>query len=413
MSREFEVLIVGAGVIGAVTAGLLVANGLCEPGRVAIVADRLPDEPTADADWDLRVFALSRASERVLRECGVWDSLPPNRVHGYERMHVWDAAGQPRGGGAVCFDSADIGEANLGSIVDGRVLQTQCVRRARAAGVVVVDAAVESIDSSEQGARLRLSDGRELRGRLLVAADGTESRTRVMLGIATAGHSYHQDALVAHVRTERSHERSAWQRFLATGPLAFLPLPDGRVSIVWSLVRAEAERLRALDPEAFGAELTAASGAVLGACTLTTGIASFPLQLKYALDYVAPGAVLIGDAAHAVHPLAGQGLNLGLLDCAALVDVLGDAGGAERFADTRVLRRYERWRKSENLVAATAMDGFDRLFSNGNPALAVLRRAGLSAVEHMPAVKRILARRALGLSGDLPDFRAGRSSQRR
>ncbi len=413
MSREFDLVVVGAGITGAVTAALAVARGLCEPARVAIVADRFQAELGADADWDLRVFALSRASERVLRECAVWQRMPRDRIFGYERMCVWDASGAPGGRGCVLFDCAEIGEANLGSIVDARVLQAHCLQAARDAGVVCIEAALQNIAVTGRAARITLGDGRELRCKLLVGADGVESRTRELLGIGTAGHSYHQDALVAHVRTEKPHQATAWQRFLATGPLAFLPLPDGRSSIVWSAELREAERLRGLDARAFNAELTAASGGALGACELTTPIAAFPLKLQYALHYVAPAAALLGDAAHVVHPLAGQGLNLGLLDCAALAEVLGGAAGGEQIGDLRLLRRYERWRKSENLLAAAAMDGFDRLFSNSDPTLTVLRSASLSAVGSVPFAKRQFARRALGLSGDLPSFRADRSSPRR
>jgi 2-polyprenyl-6-methoxyphenol hydroxylase-like FAD-dependent oxidoreductase len=162
--------------------------------------------------------------------------------------------------------------------------------------------------------------------------------------------------------------------------------------------------LRGLDDEAFGAALTAAGGAVLGECELSSPLLSFPLKLQYALDYARPRAVLLGDAAHVVHPLAGQGLNLGLLDCAALAEVLGEAGGAGYFGEHKLLRRYERWRRSENLLAAGALDGLERLFSNADPLRAGLRAAGLSAVGKVPFVKRRLAQRALGLVGDVPEF---------
>ncbi len=225
--------------------------------------------------------------------------------------------------------------------------------------------------------------------------------------------------MVAHVRTAKPHRSTAWQRFLSTGPLAFLPLPDGRCSIVWSASLSEAARLRALDRHAFGLALTAASGGVLGECELTTSIASFPLKLQYALEYVRPRAVLLGDAAHVVHPLAGQGLNLGLLDCAALADVLGQGaagaaagGGGGRtsdaiFGEHKLLRRYERWRRSENLLSAAALDGLERLFGRADPLTVGLRTAGLNAVGKLPFVKRDIARRALGLTGDIPAFLTG------
>ena len=403
-SGDFDVVIVGAGVIGAVMASLLVVRKLSAPGRVAIIADRFAAAPAADADWDMRVFALSRASERVLKACGVWDELPAQRVFAYERMCVWDAGGEPDGKGSLRFDCAEIGEPNLGFIVDGRALQWQCLQAARAAGAVLIEAGLEAAIATDADISVRLSDGRALRSGLLIAADGQESKARALLGIDTGGHIYHQDALVAHVRTAKSHANTAWQRFLPAGPLALLPLADGRSSIVWSTALAGAARLRALDAEAFGAALTAAGGAVLGDCELSTPLASFPLKLQYALDYARPRAVLLGDAAHVVHPLAGQGLNLGLLDCAVLADVLGQAGGGAFFGEHGLLRRYERRRRSENMLAAGAFDGLERLFSTANPLGAGLRAAGLSAVGKVPFLKRRLAQRALGLTGDLPSF---------
>ncbi|MDP9087321.1 MAG: FAD-dependent monooxygenase [Pseudomonadota bacterium] len=403
-SNEFDVVIVGGGVLGLVMGNLLMARKLCISGRVAVVADQPAAVPPLVADWDLRVFAISRASERLLAICGIWNSLPQARVFPYERMCVWDADGKPRGAGSLTFDCAQIGEPNLGHIIEGRALQWQCLQSARAAGVVFIQGAAASIAVCDENVTLHLKDGRELRGELLVAADGSESKARQLLEINTAGHAYHQDALVGHVRTSQPHENTAWQRFLSTGPLAFLPLGDGRSSIVWSVARDQASHLRAIDPERFGQALTEASGEVLGRCELTTTLASFPLKLQYAVDYARPRAVLLGDAAHAVHPLAGQGLNLGLLDCAALAQVLGDAQGAAHFGDYKHLRRYERWRRSENLVAAAALDGLERLFSNSDPKIAALRSAGLSAVEKMPFMKRRFAQRALGLAGDVPEF---------
>lgn len=405
-NRDFDVVIVGAGVIGTAMASLLIARNVSTPGRVAIIADRFATA-AADADWDLRVFALSRASERLLRVCGVWDSVPVQRIFPYERMCVWDAGGEPSGKSSLRFDCAEIGEPNLGFIVDGRALQWHCLQAARSAGAALFEAGLAEITTADADVSLHLIDGRVLRSRLLIAADGQESKTRALLGIETAGHAYHQDALVAHVRTAKPHCSTAWQRFLRLGPLAFLPLPDGRSSIVWSVALSEAERLSALDDEAFGAALTAASGEVLGDCELSTPRARYPLKLQYAMEYARPRAVLLGDAAHVVHPLAGQGLNLGLLDCGVLADVLGQAAGAAYLGEYQLLRRYERRRRSENLLAAGALDGLERFFSAADPLTAGLRAAGLSAVGKVPFVKRHLAQRALGLTGDVPDFLKG------
>jgi 2-polyprenylphenol 6-hydroxylase len=403
-AADFDVLIVGAGVIGTALANLLLKRRLSAAGRVAIVADRFPAPAAAGADWDLRVFALSRASQRLLQVCGVWQSLPRTRVFAYERMCVWDASGTPDGPGSLTFDCAQIGEPDLGCIVEGRALQWQCLQEARAAGAVLIDGAVGAIAAGDKDVRLHLSDGRDLHAKLLVAADGTESKIRELLGIETAGHAYHQDALVAHVTTSRPHASTAWQRFLPGGPVAFLPLNDGRSSIVWSVPRPQAATLRAMDADSFGEALTAASGEALGRCTLTTPLASFPLNLQYALQYAQPRAVLLGDAAHVVHPLAGQGLNLGLLDCGALAQVLGEAGLPENFGDYRYLRRYERWRRSENLKAAAALDGLQRLFSATDPLSTRLRSTGLDLVGRMPFIKRRFAQRALGIAGDVPEF---------
>jgi 2-octaprenylphenol hydroxylase len=411
--RDFDLVVVGAGITASVMASVALARKLGAPGRVAIVAEQPMQTAAAasitESDWGLRVFALSRASQRLLKICGAWQLLPTGKICAYERMCVWEhPVGEPHGAGSLNFDCAELGEPNLGFIVEGDALQTQCRRAASAAGAVYIEAGIAEVTVTDANARIRLDDGRELLSQLLIAADGVDSKTRALLGIETAGHAYHQDALVAHVRTAKPHRNTAWQRFLPTGPLAFLPLPDGRSSIVWSAARAEATRLRSLDPAAFSAALAAASGEVLGSCELTTPVASFPLKLQYAVEYARPRAVLVGDAAHTVHPLAGQGLNLGLLDCASLAEVLSgdprDRGSRRSFGEFKLLRRYERWRKAENLLAATAMDALERLFSSSNPALSRLRIAGLGAVGRMPFVKRRLALQALGLRGDLPAF---------
>ena len=396
---DFDVLVVGAGAVGATLAALLLERAPLSRCRVALIASRWP-APTA-ADWDLRVFALSRASERILGAAGVWPALNRARIEPYERMCVWDAAGSAEGSGALTFDAAEIGEANLGYIVDGAELQWQCLEAAKRAGVILIEAAVSALELQAGAVRLSLEDGRVLRSRLVVGADGIDSKIRELAALGSAGHAYHQQALVAHVHTVKSHQRTAWQRFLPTGPLAFLPLSDGRSSLVWSTSSAEAKRLAALEAGEFSRELTSASDAVLGECTLASGRASFAVKLQYAQAYVAPRLALVGDAAHVVHPLAGQGLNLGLLDVASLTEVL-EGAGVEALGDEAPLRRYERWRRSENLLAAAGLDGLERLFSSSNPVTGFARRSGLSLIERLPPLKRRLARQALGLAGDIP-----------
>ncbi len=419
MKREFDVAIVGAGLVGSVLAALLVTRRVCPPGRVALI-DPQPARDGDGPDWDLRVFAINRASQRLLAASGVWERLPRARIQPYERLCVWDAAGSPAGAGSLTFDCAEIGEPDLGHIVDGRSLKWHGLQAARQLGVVVVEAGVRTVSIDEAAAQIRLGDGREVAAGLVAVADGAESPTRQRLGIGTSGHGYAADALVAHVATATGHRNTAWQRFLPTGPLALLPLSDGRSSIVWSVVRDEADRLCSLEPTSFSEALESASAGVLGKTQLDSAIGRHPLRLRTADRLVGDRVALLGDAAHAVHPLAGQGLNLGLLDCGALVAVLEAAADPRIFGDRRVLRRYERWRRSEVLPAAAGFDALDRLFSNTDPVLAVLRSAGLGLVGRLPLAKRWFAAQALGTAGDLPPFVAGggaitdgRSSPRR
>ena len=321
-------------------------------------------------------------------------------------MCVWDASGSPGGAGSLTFDCAEIGEPNLGFIVEGRALASASLESAAASGAVLIEGAIQMLRVDEREARIRLEDGRDLAAKLLIAADGVASKSRELLGIETAGHIYHQDALVAHVRTTQPHRNTAWQRFL---PRRSARVPAAARRPLFHRMERRRARRRAVcarsTPSAFAAALETASAAALGGIELTTPVASFPLQLKVAVDYARPRAVLLGDAGHAVHPLAGQGLNLGLLDCAALAEALAPAAGsAELLGEPRLLRRYERWRKSENLLAATALDALERLFSSSNPLIERLRGAGLGAVGRVPVLKRALALRALGLSGDVPAF---------
>lgn len=409
MKTDFDIVVVGAGMVGACATTLLARSSLCTAARIALVDARPPVAPAPNADIDLRVSAISRATERILTACGAWAAIRTARTHPYQRMHVWDAGSSPDGSGALRFDAAEVGEPNLGYIVENRWLQWQLFDAAAKAGITIFRQAVTGLELGASAATVSLAEGRSVTAALVVAADGADSPLRALAGIETKGWGYAQEALVTHIATELPHGDTARQRFLETGPIALLPLADGRSSIVWSTTPEQAEAMREVDAGDFAHAVEQATDHVLGSVTASAPRASFPLRLIHALEYTRPRLVLIGDAAHAVHPLAGLGVNLGFLDAAALTETLVDARerGAE-LGDLKVLRRYERWRKSENLAAMGLLDGIHRLFANSNPVLGSLRRFGLGSVERLGPVKHFFIRRALGTAGDLP--RAARAA---
>ena len=403
MKRDFDVIVVGGGMVGAACAAIFGAYGPTTSLRVALLEPRPATMPGAGEPLDLRVSALSRASQRLLERAGAWPRVAERGAAAYQRMVVWDERGTPDGAGSIRFDAASLGEPDLGHIVENRAIQAALTERAVAHGVTLLRAGVDAISTGGEAAVVATTEARRLGAALVVAADGGDSAVRRLAGIDTRGWDYGQHAVVAHLRPERPHADTAWQRFLATGPLALLPLADGRVSLVWSTTPERAAGLAGLDDPAFGAEVTAASAAVLGALVPTTPRAAFPLRLLHATAYTRPRLALVGDAAHGVHPLAGQGVNLGLMDVAALAQVLGDAvGQGADPGDVAVLRRYERWRKAENLPAMALMDGLKRLFSNDDPRLSWLRRSGLGLLDRAPPLKRGLIERAMGIAGDIP-----------
>jgi 2-octaprenylphenol hydroxylase len=324
------------------------------------------------------------------------------RVSPFRDMRVWDATGF----GSIHFDSADLGEPLLGWIIENRVIQYALLERVQQFPAVELHcpAALETAHPLDEGGWwMRVNDGCEFTTRLLVGADGAQSRVRQLAGIETGGWGYDQHAVVANVRTAKPHQETAWQRFLPSGPLAFLPLHDGRCSIVWSDTPERAAGLLMLNDNDFGEALAAAFEARLGAIVQVGPRAAFPLRVQHAHAYVKPGIALIGDAAHVIHPLAGQGVNLGLLDAATLAEVLLDAVAADRdIGSLKVLRRYERWRKGDNLLMLGIMDGFKRLFGSTLPPVRLLRNLGLNLTDAAGPLKNLIARRAMGLEGDLP-----------
>ena len=294
-------------------------------------------------------------------------------------MVVWDAAGRRDGRDVLRFSAAEAGEPDLGHIVDNPRVQWALHESPHVGAVTQLRAGLQGLESDDDTVRVTLSDGRRYACALVVGADGGKSRVRELCGIGRAGWTYGQTAVVAHLRPEQPHRGTAYQRFLPDGPIAFLPLRDGRVSLVWTTTPEDAAALQAAEPAEFGRRVTEASDRVLGSVALDSDRAGFPLALWHSREYVRPRLALVGDAAHTIHPLAGQGVNLGFLDAAALVEVLGDAvaaGGDP--CGLRSLRRYERWRRSENALMLGVCDSINRLFGAKNVAVAGARRLGLS-----------------------------------
>jgi 2-polyprenylphenol 6-hydroxylase len=409
--RRHTIVIAGAGPVGLAVACLLCRARGAGALRILIVDSGAP--PHWDADkMDLRVYALSRASEELLRRLDAWDAVCRRRVSPYRRMHVWEqdarTSGLPPLAGTLEFDSADIGEPNLGHIVEDGLLRLALYERLVSERDVEFrwHQRVEQVAPEQRCIDVVTGDER-FEATLLVAADGGRSAVRSLVGFALAERDYAQKAIVAHVTTQHAHRATARQRFLPGGPLAFLPLADGRSSIVWSLPVAAAEKLIAASDAEFLVALHDASAGALGEIRTVSERAALPLAARHVWRYCEQRVVLVGDAAHTVHPLAGLGMNLGLLDAAALGAVLESAlRQDEDPGDRRVLRRYERARKGDNLGTLLALDALDRLFRLPRAA-APLRVAGFACLDRIPLLKRMLMARALGLAHAGPGAATG------
>ncbi len=396
MKSNYDILIVGGGMVGSLLACALGGADF----KVAVLEHR-PLTPPPEGDHDVRVSAVTLASVSIFQAVGAWAAMQA-RAAPVREMRIVDAAGT----GSIRFDAAEIGEPCLAYIIENRVIQAALIERLHRFTNIhwVCPAEIADFDIRPDGSTVTLADGRVLGARLIVGADGADSATRRAAGIDTQTLRLDQKGIVATIRIERPHAETARQRFLPTGPLAFLPLAEPHTcSIVWSADNALADELLALDDDSFRAHLQTTFGDDLGKIESLSPRAAFPLALSHARSYTAEGLALIGDAAHTVHPLAGQGVNLGFLDAAALAEVLIEARAKQRDIGAHaVLRRYERWRKGDNLSMVAVTGGFKYLFGNDLPIVRDLRNLGLDLTDAATPIKNRIIRRAAGLEGDLP-----------
>lgn len=400
--ESFDLIVVGAGMAGAAVALAMAEENL----KVALIdGQKMPEgwPPVLDdsvLDYDARVSALTAASRQFLDELGVWQGIVERRACAYRDMEVWDAEGT----GRIHFSAAEVNQAALGHIVENRLVNAGLLEALRASRVqCVLGAPVKSYRREAGRGVLELEDGRRLGSPLVVAADGANSRLREAGGFQTREWNYHHHAIVCTVETESPHQDCAWQRFLPEGPLAFLPLADaagsGRYcSIVWSALPDVATQLMGLDDDAFAQSLTRHFEGRLGEVLACSKRFSFPLRQRHAVDYVKDGIVLVGDAAHTIHPLAGQGINLGFADAQALADELKRAlRRGLMLSDNVALARYQRRRKGDNLAMMAAMEGFQHLFESPAMPLRLARNLGMSLLDRAVPLKRQIIARAMGL----------------
>lgn len=400
--QNVDVVIVGGGMVGLGLAAALKGSAL----KVAVIEGQLP-EPALDEVPDNRVSALSLASQRILQQVGAWRGIEARRLQPYVQMEVWEQDSF----GRIAFDAASLRQPELGHIVENRVIQLALLEATLDGDNIQLlsPARASSLQSGEAGSLLLLEDGRALSAKLVVAADGAHSWVRRQADIPLTSWDYGHHALVATVRCAEPHEAVARQIFTPEGPLAFLPLwqPD-LCSIVWSVPAARAQALCQCDEEQFNRQLTTAFDGRLGLCKVEGVRSAIPLTARYARDFARERLVLVGDAAHTIHPLAGQGVNLGLLDAAALAEhILRNQAAGKDIGRLANLRGYERWRKSEAASMLAAMEGLKRLFAGANPLKKLVRGAGLCAFDLLTPLKQSVIRAAMGLEGELPALAKG------
>lgn len=400
MKRSYDIVIAGAGIAGLTLAAKLAQCGCSDALRITVVdAGERPRFSLHD-DVALRVSAIASGSTELLESVGAWRHVTAARAGAYERMRVWDQDDTFDSAAALCFDAAEFAVPQLGFIVENVLLQHALLTELAASPVELrFNSRIRSLKKSRQQYRIDIADNVELAADLVIGADGARSFIRGAAGIETKRWPYDQVAFVTHLRPERDHQATAWQRFLRDGPLGMLPLGDGRVSVVWSTQPAMAKRALDVDDAELGRLLTAASDHVLGDLAATGPRAAFPLAAQHARRYVMPGLALVGDAAHAIHPLAGQGANLGLQDVAMLADVIDTAlSQGLHPGDQPVLRRYERARKEANATMLHFMTGLNRLFTTDSRLVATVRKTGMRIFNRSGPLRERAVKVALGVS---------------
>ena len=396
-----DIIIVGGSVVGATFAAILKNCGMTCVVIEAESAKKKPDMGDL-ASFDPRTLALTQASKNILQSASVWDEIPKDRLGCFRKMHVWDENGL----GEVNFNSDGLCESIMGYIVEQKLVEAALESVLNSSDHVSWFRPVSAklLDTEKDKICIGLDDGRQLSAKLLVAADGQSSTVRRLASINFKVHDYHQDALACVVETEHPHQQVARQRFLSRGPLAFLPMAHpNHCGIVWSTTAEQAAELKVLDEKVFNKTLAEAFAYKVGEIVAAGPRATFPLARAQAEEYCRPRLALVGDAAHRIHPLAGQGANLGLLDVACLAEVVLQAREKGRDVGAlSVLRKYERWRKGDNSTIMMTMEGFKYLFENKTTAVSWLRNVGMDAFDSMHPIKQCVMKRAMGLTGDLP-----------
>lgn len=398
MNERYNIVVVGAGVTGLTTAALLAQGKHSEKLKLTLIDANARAQQHADDDVALRVSAIATGSADLLDSIGAWSAAVVTRASAYDGMRVWDESSTADSGDALHFDAAEFAVPQLGFIVENSLLADAITKVLDHENVEMLFASpIASLQASQKGHQVVLSDGRKIDADLVIGADGAHSKVRDCIGIEANEWEYGQAAFVTHLQPEKSHRNIAWQRFLRTGPLGMLPLADGRVSVVWSTTEDQAQWAMSATDEELGAALSNASDHVLGQLRVAGPRGVFPLRAKHVRDYVKAGIALIGDAAHAVHPLAGQGANLGLQDAATLADVISTAlQHGEHPGDRPVLRRYERARKGANASMLHFMTGLNRLFATDSVLLKELRTIGMRLFNHSGPIREHVVRVALG-----------------